>query len=59
VRFLGALLDAQAPDSWFGAAFVLLAGGGLFELVRRVFKAEWGDIQQQIEGEIKRRETAA
>ena len=57
--FLGATLDAQAPDSWFGAVFVLLTGGAMFELVRRVFKREWDDIQQQIEQEIKRRETAA
>jgi branched-chain amino acid transport system permease protein len=59
LNFLGATLDAQAPDSWFGAGFVLLTGGAMFELVRRVFKREWDDIQQQIEREIKRRETAA
>jgi branched-chain amino acid transport system permease protein len=59
LNFLGVTLDAQAPDSWFGAGFVLLTGGAMFELVRRVFKREWDDIQQQIEREIKRRETAA
>jgi branched-chain amino acid transport system permease protein len=59
LHFMGATLDAQAADSWFGAAFVLLAGGALFEFVRRVFKAEWDDIQQQIERELKRREAAA
>ena len=38
---------------------ITIAGGAMFELVRRVFKREWDDIQQQIEREIKRRETAA
>jgi branched-chain amino acid transport system permease protein len=31
---------------------------GLFEVVRRHFIIEWGDIQVEIEKEIKRREAA-
>ncbi len=39
-------------------AFVLLTGIGLFELARRQYVIEWGQIQEEIEKEIKRRETA-
>jgi branched-chain amino acid transport system permease protein len=31
---------------------------GLFEVLRRQFLIEWGDIQAEIEKEIKRREAA-
>jgi branched-chain amino acid transport system permease protein len=44
-------------DAWFGAGFVLLTGVGLFELARRRFALEWGEVQGEIEKEIKRRET--
>ena len=56
MNFLGARLDAKGPYSWFGAGFVLLTGLGLFELSRRRFAREWGEIQESIEEEIKRRE---
>ena len=56
MNFLGARLDAKGPYSWFGAGFVLLTGLGLFELCRRKFAREWGEIQESIEEEIKRRE---
>lgn len=58
VRFMGIPLNAKAVDSWVGAAFVLLTGIGLFELARRQYVLEWGEIQAEIEKEIKRRETA-
>jgi branched-chain amino acid transport system permease protein len=58
VRFMGIPLNAKAVDSWVGAALVLLTGTGLFELARRQYVLEWGDIQAEIEKEIKRRETA-
>ena len=58
VRFMGVSLNARAVDSWFGALFVMLTGLGLFELARRQYVREWGDIQAEIEKEIKRRETA-
>lgn len=57
VRFLGADLNVKSVDSWFGAVFVLLTGLGLFELVRRHFLRQWGEIQEFIEKEMKRRET--
>ncbi len=49
LRFLGATLDARSPASWFGAAFVLLTGLGLFELARRQFIPEWHAIQAEIQ----------
>jgi branched-chain amino acid transport system permease protein len=57
LRFMGATLDATGIDSWFGAAFVMLTGIGLFEVTRRHFIRQWGEIQEFIEKEMKRRET--
>ena len=57
LTFLGVKLDSQGLNSWFGAAFVLLSGIGLFELTRRQFKRQWDEIQEFIEKEIKRRES--
>ncbi len=56
VRFMGMTLNARGLDSWFGAVFVMLTGLGLFELARRQYVHEWGEIQEEIEKEIKRRE---
>ncbi len=56
VVFAGVTLDTKGINSWFGAAMVTLTGLGLFELVRRQFLKEWGEIQEFIEKEIKRRE---
>jgi branched-chain amino acid transport system permease protein len=58
VKFMGATLNAKSLDSWFGSAFVMLTGLGLFELARRQFARDWGEIQTDIEKEIKRREAA-
>ena len=57
LAFMGIKLNAARPDSWLGSAFVMLTGLGLFELVRRQFVAQWGEIQNEIEKEIKRRES--
>ena len=57
LRFAGIPLDAHGVDSWFGAAFVMLTGIGLFEVARRQFRRQWGEIQEFIEKEMKRRET--
>lgn len=57
LTFLGASLDAKSVNSWFGAGFVMATGIALFELVRRQFVRQWGDIQAFIEKEVKRRET--
>ena len=56
MKFLGMTLDSKGVNSWFGAVFVMLTGLGLFEVCRRQFVVEWGDIQIEIEREIKRRE---
>ena len=56
LNFLGATIDSKGFNSWFGAAFVMLTGLGLFEVCRRQFAVEWGQIQEAIEKEIKRRE---
>jgi branched-chain amino acid transport system permease protein len=56
LKFMGASLDAKGLNSWFGCGFVMLTGVGLFEVCRRQFALEWGEIQEDIEKEIKRRE---
>ena len=56
LKFLGATLNSKGINSWFGSAFVLLTGLGLFEVCRRQFVLDWGEIQENIEKEIKRRE---
>ena len=58
LKFMGATLNAKDLDSWFGAAFVLAVGVAMFELTRRQFVREWGEIQEWIEKEVKRREAA-
>jgi branched-chain amino acid transport system permease protein len=57
LKFLGAKLNAHGLNSWFGSAFVMLTGIGLFELARRQFRRQWGEIQEFIEKEMKRRES--
>lgn len=57
LRFMGASLNARGLDSWFGAAFVMVTGIGLFEVTRRHYVRQWGEIQEFIEKEMKRRET--
>jgi branched-chain amino acid transport system permease protein len=56
LKFMGATLDSKGLNSWFGAGFVMVTGLGLFEVCRRQFALEWGQIQESIEKEIKRRE---
>jgi branched-chain amino acid transport system permease protein len=57
LKFLGMPLNAKSLDSWFGSSFVMLTGLGLFELTRRHFLRQWGEIQEFIEKETKRRES--
>ena len=56
LQFFGVTLDVRGSGSWLGAGLVLLVGLGLFELCRRQFSRQWGQIQESIEIEIKRRE---
>jgi branched-chain amino acid transport system permease protein len=58
LTFMGATLDSKGLNSWFGSAFVMLTGLGLFEVCRRQFAREWGRIQELIENEIKQREVS-
>jgi branched-chain amino acid transport system permease protein len=56
LTFLGVGLNARGVDSWFGAAFVMATGIGLFEVSRRHFVRQWGEIHEFIAREMKRRE---
>lgn len=56
LKFLGATLNAKGLTAWFGSGFVMLTGLGLFEVTRRHFVRQWGEIQEYIEKEMKRRE---
>jgi branched-chain amino acid transport system permease protein len=57
LRFMGVGLNARSAESWFGAAMVLATGIGLFELTRRRYVTDWEQIQEDIEKQIKRRES--
>ena len=56
LKFAGVTLNALSTGSWFGSAFVMITGFGLFELARRQYLHDWDDTQVFIEKEIKRRE---
>jgi len=58
LTFMGAALNAHGTSSWFGAVYVTVTGVALFELCRREFVRQWGEANEDIEKEIKRRETA-
>ena len=50
--------DARTPRAWTAGSAppsCWLTGLALFELTRREFVREWGEIQEEIEKEIKRR----
>jgi branched-chain amino acid transport system permease protein len=56
LRFMGVQLDATSAESWILAGMVLVTGLVLFEITRRAFNRDWGQTQEEIEREIKRRE---
>jgi branched-chain amino acid transport system permease protein len=56
VVFAGIALNVTSFNCWFGSAFVMLTGFGLFELARRQYVHDWDETQVYIEKEIKRRE---
>ncbi|MDD5030391.1 MAG: branched-chain amino acid ABC transporter permease [Rhodoferax sp.] len=58
LNFMGAKLNAHGLSSWFGAVYASATGVALFELCRREFVRQWGQANEDIEQEIKRRETA-
>ena len=58
VNFMGVELDTKRASSWIGVTALLAVGVALVEVVRRRFARVWGQAQEEIEAEIKRRETA-
>ena len=58
LHFMGVELNVQSAASWLGAVVVTLIGAAMFEFVRRRFARRWGDVQGEIEAEIRRREAA-
>jgi len=56
LKFAGIPLNAKSIDTWFGAIFVLLTGIGLFEVCRRHYARQWGEIQEHIATEVARKE---
>ena len=58
LKFIGVTLDAKSIDSWVGSLLLMVTGLGLFEVMRRHYVHEWGEIQTGIENEIKRRDAA-
>ena len=57
--FFGLTLDTSNSTSWVIALGLMVVGGGLLEIVRRRFVRAWGQAQEEIEREIKRREVVA
>ena len=55
--FVGIKLDSKGLNSWFGSAFVMFTGLGLFEVCRRQYVLAWDQIQENIEREVKQRES--
>jgi branched-chain amino acid transport system permease protein len=56
MTFMGVQLSVDAVDAWVGAVFLILTGGGLFELARRHFVHQWSEVQEEIEAELLRRQ---
>ncbi|WP_306563531.1 branched-chain amino acid ABC transporter permease [Aquabacterium sp.] len=56
MTFMGATINTHGVDAWVGAIFLLITGVGLFELVRRQFVHQWGQIQEDIEAENLRQQ---
>jgi branched-chain amino acid transport system permease protein len=51
--FLHVPLDASSAASWGGAALLTLAGLAAFELTRRRFARRWGEVQSEIERQLR------
>ncbi len=57
LTFLGIKMDAKTVSSWSASLIVFLAGLLVFEYTRRNFAVQWGQAQEYIENEIKRKES--
>ena len=58
LNFFGVSLNTAGTGSWLGAVAILAVGLGALEVARRRFVRVWGQAQEEIETEIKRREAA-
>jgi branched-chain amino acid transport system permease protein len=54
MRFAGLDLDTHSGTTWALAVLALVIGVGLFEWVRRRFKRQWNQIQEEIEVQVAR-----
>jgi branched-chain amino acid transport system permease protein len=57
LKFLSLDLNAKSISSWLCAFAVLLAGLTVFEFTRKRFALQWGQAQEIIDQEIKRKES--
>ena len=55
--FMGLKLNSINLNTWLASGLTMLLGLGLFELTRRRFLVQWGEIQNYIEMETRRRES--
>jgi branched-chain amino acid transport system permease protein len=58
LKFMGVELNVQGASSWLGALAIAAVGFAAFELSRRRFARQWGEVQGEIEAEIRAREAA-
>ncbi|WP_018904494.1 branched-chain amino acid ABC transporter permease [Variovorax paradoxus] len=58
LNYFGVAIDTSSAASWLGAAAILAVGLAALEVARRRFVRVWGQAQEEIEAEIKRREAA-
>ncbi|QJC56471.1 hypothetical protein HC248_01777 [Polaromonas vacuolata] len=58
LEFLGMALNTQSLMTWLYAGLLGIIGFSLFELLRRRFALQWGVIQNDIENQIKQRESS-
>jgi branched-chain amino acid transport system permease protein len=58
LQFMGIELNVQSVASWLGAALFAAVGIVLFEITRRRFARQWGEVQGEIEAAIRAREAA-
>jgi branched-chain amino acid transport system permease protein len=57
LTFMTIGLNAKSAISWLGSLAVLLSGLFVFELTRKRFTVQWGQAQEFIDKEIKRKES--
>ena len=58
IVFIGLTLNTTGFNHWALAALVMGTGLALFELARRRFAREWGEIQAFIEKKLNREEAS-